>query len=190
MFILGSASPRRKAILESANFIFETVPNGFDESSVSFDVDVEKFVETLAVGKAKYLLNKYQDKVILSADTVVEVDGKILGKPVDEADAEKMLYMLSDRSHNVFTGVCIISSEKVISFVESATVNFNKLSSLDIKQYVQTNEPMDKAGAYAIQGIGSKFIKSYEGDFHTIMGLPLKIVIEKLKAFEIYPNIK
>ena len=190
MLILGSGSARRKELLESASIEFKIVPNGFDESQVKFDVDVDEYVKKLAEKKANSLLEKYPNSVILTADTIVEIDGEVLGKPKDKLDATRMLELLNGKKHHVCTGVCIRSKDKVELFVECAQVEFNKLSSLDIESYVQTGEPMDKAGAYAIQGIGAKFIKRYDGDFHTIMGLPLKTVLEKLKDFGIHPNIK
>lgn len=188
MLILGSGSPRRKELLESASIEFQIVPSGFDESQVAFEGDVAAFVKKLAISKADFLFEKYPENVILTADSVVEINGVILGKPVDESDAVRMLELLSNKQHNVYTGVCIIAKDKIELFVESSQVVFNKLSILDIESYVQTKEPMDKAGSYAIQGLGAKLIKQYEGDFHTIMGLPLKVVLEKLKYFDIYPK--
>ncbi|ABX81974.1 Maf family protein [Acholeplasma laidlawii] len=190
MLILGSGSARRKELLESASIDFLLVPSDYNESQVAFEGDTLKYVETIAENKAKALLHKYPLDVILTADTVVEVDGEILGKPKDIEDAQKMLQLLNDKTHHVYTGVCIVSKDKKEVFVESASVTFNKLSTLDIESYIQTKEPMDKAGAYAIQGIGAKLIKQYDGDFHTIMGLPLKLVLEKLKDFNIVPKLK
>lgn len=190
MLILGSSSARRKELLESASIAFELVPNGFDESSVIYNDDPEDYCQTLALKKAEYFLDKYPNKVILTADTIVEIDGDILGKPKDAFEAIEMLNRLNDKRHRVYTGVCIVSGNQSDVFFESASVTFKKISSLDIESYVKTKEPMDKAGAYAIQGIGSKFIEAYEGDFHTIMGLPLKTVLKKLEAFGIYPNLK
>lgn len=190
MLILGSGSARRKELLESASIDFQLVPNGFDESQIAFDGNATEYVEQLALSKAEFLLDKFDDKVILTADTIVEIDGEILGKPKDEIEAISMLERLNDKQHNVYTAVCIMSKDKKEVFSECAKVVFNKLSTLDIESYVQTKEPMDKAGAYAIQGIGAKLIKHYDGDFHTIMGLPLKSVLEKLKGFDIYPNLK
>lgn len=190
MLILGSGSARRKELLESASIDFLLVPSDYDESQVAFEGDTLKYVETIAENKANALLDKYPLDVILTADTLVEVDGEILGKPKDIEDAQKMLQLLNDKTHHVYTGVCIVSKDKKEVFVESASVTFNKLSTLDIESYIQTKEPMDKAGAYAIQGIGAKLIKHYDGDFHTIMGLPLKLVLEKLKDFNIVPNLK
>lgn len=189
MLILGSGSARRKELLESASIDFEMVPNGFDESSVAYNDDPEDYCQTLALKKAEYLLDMYPDKVILTADTIVEIEGDILGKPKDEFEAIEMLNRLNDKKHRVYTGVCIVNGSHTDVFVESASVTFKKISSLDIESYVKTKEPMDKAGAYAIQGIGSKFIAEYNGDFHTIMGLPLKTVLKKLETFGIYPKL-
>jgi septum formation protein len=190
MLILGSGSARRKELLESASIDFEMVPNGFDESSIAYNDDPEDYCQTLALKKAEFLLDMYPDKIILTADTIVEIEGDILGKPKDEFEAIEMLNRLNDKRHRVYTGVCIVSGRQSDVFVESASVTFKKISSLDIESYVKTKEPMDKSGAYAIQGIGSKFIEEYNGDFHTIMGLPLKTVLKKLEAFGIYPKLK
>lgn len=190
MLILGSKSARRKELLESASIDFELISSDFDETHIAFDGDVTSYVEEVAKQKAQNLLEKYPNRVILTADTMVELDGKLLGKPTDEAHAKAMLEQLSGKTHNVCTGVCILKDNQIEVFSECAKVTFNKLSSLDIETYIITGEPMDKAGAYAIQGEGAKLIKEYHGDFHTIMGLPLKSLLEKLKIFGIYPNIK
>ncbi|WP_025724948.1 Maf family protein [Acholeplasma granularum] len=183
MLILGSASPRRKELLESAGIDFRLIPSDFDESSIEVTKDVEGYVKVVAQAKAYSLLKLYPNHTILTADTIVTIDNIVLGKPKDFDEAVSMLERLSGKTHKVYTAVCIINDEKEELFVESASVTFKKLSLFDIKMYCQTNEPMDKAGAYAIQGEGSKFIDKYEGDFHTIMGLPLKEVINKLNKF-------
>lgn len=186
MLILGSTSPRRKQLLESAGVVFVSVSPEFDESNIKIgNSKADAFVIELAKRKAESLVSKYPDDVILAADTVVVIDDEVLGKPNDESEAMRMLRKLDGKKHFVYTGVCIIYKDKIDSFMETAAVYFNHLSEDDIKTYVQTKEPMDKAGAYAIQGIGSQFIEKYEGDFHTIMGLPLKAVLSKLKKYPI-----
>ncbi len=186
MLILGSTSPRRKQLLESAGIAFVSVSPLFDESNIKIEHNkVDEFVKELAKRKAESLSNKYPDDVVLAADTIVVIGNEILGKPKDESDAVAMLNKLNGKKHFVYTGVAISYKNEIDVFAESAAVYFNQMSEQDIAEYVQTNEPMDKAGAYAIQGIGSKFIKKYEGDFHTIMGLPLKVVLSKLKKYPI-----
>src|SRR5690606_16839704 len=181
MLILGSQSPRRKELLESAGLIFNTVKPLFDEDSLPYEGDPSEYVKELAKAKAHSLVSTYPKDVILTADTIVVVDHEILGKPKDEEDAFRMLSLLNDKMHTVYTAVCIKYMDKEEVFLEEADVEFNKMSELDIRSYIQTGESLDKAGAYAIQGIGSKFIKHYEGDFHTIMGLPLKALLTRLK---------
>ena len=185
MLILGSQSPRRKELLESAGLIFNTVKPLFDEDSLPYEGDPSEYVKELAKAKAHSLVSTYPKDVILTADTIVVVDHEILGKPKDEEDAFRMLSLLNDKMHTVYTAVCIKYMDKEEVFLEEADVEFNKMSELDIRSYIQTGESLDKAGAYAIQGIGSKFIKHYEGDFHTIMGLPLKVLLTRLKNYPI-----
>lgn len=185
MLILGSTSPRRRELLESASFKFKIIAPNFDESSIEYNGNPEVFVSTLAYKKAESLVLSFKDDVILTADTIVVVDNEVLGKPKDHNDAAKMLKKLSQKTHQVYTAVCIIGQGITTSFVDVSHVEFKKISDLDIEAYIETNEPMDKAGGYAIQGGGSKFILGYQGDFHTIMGLPLKDVIEALKKYQL-----
>lgn len=184
MLILASTSPRRIELLESAGLQFKTVSPKFDENTISTsDIAVEDYVQLLAKSKADSLINEFREDIIIAADTIVAINNEILNKPIDKQDAFKMLKKLSNKKHNVLTAVCIYSQNKTEVFYEKSTVHFNKITDEEIEAYIETGEPMDKAGAYAIQGIGSKFIKKFEGDFHTIMGLPLKEVLEKLKHY-------
>ncbi len=189
MLILGSTSPRRKELLESAGFKFKVVSPVFDESSIAYQGNPVDYVSTLALKKAESLKQMYPGDVILTADTIVVLDNEVLGKPLDHNDAKSMLKKLSNNLHQVYTAVSIIINDVTEVFVDVASVEFNKISDLDIESYILTNEPMDKAGAYAIQGGGAKFILGYQGDFHTIMGLPLKKVIETLKKYQIDPVV-
>ncbi|WP_162163872.1 Maf family protein [Acholeplasma hippikon] len=182
MLILASTSPRRIELVQSAGLDFITASPKFNEKEISTkDIAVEEYVQLLSKNKALSLVNDYKNDVILAADTIVVYNNEILNKPIDEEDAFRMLKKLNGKKHSVLTGVCIIKGDLIESFYERSEVTFNKMTDEEIYAYIETKEPMDKAGAYAIQGIGSKFVKSYDGDFHTIMGLPLKEVLKKLK---------
>lgn len=182
MLILASQSPRRKALLESKNIIFETIPSMLDESSIPIESPIE-YVKTLARLKAKSILEHYPNDVILGADTIVLLDQSILGKPKDEHDAILMLKMLRGKRHHVYTAVSIMSKEKEETWLSYAEVQFKDVTDQEILAYVKTKDPLDKAGSYGIQGLGSFLVASYYGNYHAIMGLPLDEVVEKLKLF-------
>ncbi|MFU8793030.1 MAG: Maf family protein [Acholeplasmataceae bacterium] len=182
MLILASQSPRRKALLESKNIEFKTVPSAFDEASVLANSPIE-YVKTLARLKAKSILEHYPNDVILGADTIVLLDQTILGKPKDEHDAFLMLKMLRGKRHLVYTAVSIMNKDKEETWLSYAEVQFKDVSDQDILSYVKTKEPLDKAGSYGIQGLGSFLVASYYGNYHAIMGLPIDEVVEKLKQF-------
>ncbi len=179
--VLASASPRRKMILENAGFDVTVRVSEADET-LPDGISPEKAVEYLAKVKAN-AVEKNKDELIIAADTVVVLDGKILGKPGDENEARKMLSSLSGRRHTVFTGVCIIYNEKEEIFSDRTEVEFYFLSDEEISEYIKTGEPMDKAGAYGIQGRGSLFVKGIEGDFFNVMGLPVALINRKLRDF-------
>lgn len=183
MLILASNSPRRKEILERMQYSFICAPVEVDES---FDasVDSSKVAEMLALRKAKAGLLEHPDDTIIGSDTVVVIDNQILLKPKDADDAYNMLLKLSGRTHQVYTGVAICNKEKTVSFAESASVTFDNISDVEIYDYISTLEPMDKAGAYAVQGIGCKFIKEIKGDYYTVMGLPANKVYRALEGME------
>lgn len=179
---LASASPRRKEILEMMKLDF-TVSVADADEQIGADVDMESVGEILATRKAHALREKLlgegafdSDTVIIAADTLVYVGNMPLGKPRDEADALRMLSLLSDRGHTVCTGTCIIYGEKSISSSDLSNVYFGEISPSEAKAYVATGEPLDKAGAYAIQGIGASFVRYIEGDFFSVMGLSPKTV--------------
>ena len=174
--ILASNSPRRKELLEKHNIEFVVVPSQIDEE-VDLSLTPYENVMNLAKQKALDVYKKHQTQSILAADTIVVLDNKILGKPVDEMDAFKMLQSLSGKYHEVVTGVAYISNGIVKCDYCISKVTFKQLTDSDINWYISTKEPMDKAGSYAIQGLGSKFIESYEGEFDNIVGLPMKLVL-------------
>ncbi len=181
--ILASGSPRRKELLEMAGFDFEVVKSGADETLPRGmrPADAVKYLSKL---KAFDVLDmKGSGYTVLGSDTVVSIDDKILGKPKDEDDAKSMLEMLSGKTHSVYTGVTICSNEKSETFSVRSDVTFFDLTKEEIENYIKTKEPMDKAGAYGIQGKGSLLVKSVSGDFFNIVGLPISLVYRRLKAF-------
>ncbi|MDE6599479.1 MAG: Maf family protein [Oscillospiraceae bacterium] len=180
--ILASASPRRKELLGYIVPRFEIIPADVDEI-LPKEIPAEKSAEFLAVKKAEHISAQYPESVVIGSDTVVIVDGEILGKPADEADAYRMLKKLSGKVHTVVTGVCISQGEKKKSFSEATRVEFYSLSEEEIRDYIATGDPMDKAGAYGIQGEGCVLIKGIEGDFFTVMGLPAARLKRELAEF-------
>lgn len=184
MIILASSSPRRSKLLKDAGLTFKIVSSDIEEV---YDETLEpkEIAMYLAELKAKHIAKDYPNDVVIGADTIVVYDQKILGKPKDEDDAMHMLSMLSNQCHEVYTGVSLIKNNQIETFVSQTRVCMKPLSKLEIEAYIKTGEPMDKAGAYGIQGDGGALVERYDGDFFTIMGLPLKEVLNRLKNFEI-----
>ncbi len=186
--ILASASPRRKELLARLCDSFDIVVSNADEE---LDSTVEPCdgVEILAIRKGREVADRVgEDAIVISSDTLVEIDGIPLGKPVDEEDAHRMLRLLSGRYHNVHTGVAVHYGGRVFSGRDSARVKFYELSDEDIREYIKGGEPMDKAGSYAIQGEGGKFIEGYEGGFDTIMGLSVSLTEKLIRTAEDFKN--
>lgn len=182
--ILASGSPRRKELLGKLYREFDIITSDVDES-LPIGMHPRQGVELLAIRKGEPIAALYTDAVVISSDTLVEINGVPLGKPVSREDAYGMLSMLSGEYHNVHTGIAVHKDGNSYSGVASARVKFKPLSDAEIWEYIDTNEPMDKAGAYAIQGIGGKFIEGYDGDFDTIMGLSVSLTKELIeKALE------
>ncbi len=179
--ILASQSPRRKYLLEQAGLTFSIIPSDFDESSVTMS-DPDSYVRTLAEAKAVDISQKHPDSWVLGADTIVLIDNKILGKPGSENEARDMLKRLSGKIHQVLTGYCICCKNKDTLFSETVKtkVHFKSLSNAEIEWYIQTGEPLDKAGAYAIQGIGTFLVKRINGSYTNVVGLPVCEVLEFL----------
>jgi septum formation protein len=177
--ILASASPRRAEILRTVGWPFDPLPVDIDETRRAGEQAVE-YVKRLAREKAEAAAARVPSSIIIAADTTVTIDDHILEKPADEADAERMLHLLSDRWHSVMTGLAIINCESSRTMVahEKTEVKFAAMSDEEIAWYVKTGEPMDKAGAYAIQGLGARFIEEIKGDFFNVMGLPIRLVYE------------
>jgi septum formation protein len=172
LLILASASPRREELLRLITTDFEIVPADTDETLPPGTLP-DAAVRLLALRKAREVFAKRPRDVVIGADTVVVIDGDILGKPVDEADAVRMLLRLSGRTHVVKTGVCVLAPGFEHIFVESTDVEFRKITLPEAKAYAATGEPLDKAGAYAVQGGAARFALRIDGDYNNIVGLPL-----------------
>lgn len=183
-FIVASASPRRRELLENIGFRFEIIPSDADESCEE-KLSPEELVKELAKRKAESVFRKNTDSVVLGCDTVVEYGGTVLGKPSDRKEAAKMLKLLSGKVHNVHTGVYIVDKEKSVSFVNTVKVEFYELSDELIESYVATGESDDKAGAYGIQGLGSVLVKKISGDYFSVVGLPLSQTARALTEFSV-----
>ena len=178
--ILASASPRRKELLKTAGIEFEICVSDADESipEGTLPVDAAKITATK---KALAVAESHKDAVVIGADTIVVANGMILGKPKDKADAEAMLTMLSGIEHKVITGVCLVNCGEINSFAQVSKVKFYDLTAEEIRAYVATNEPMDKAGSYGIQGKGCTLVEKIDGDYFNIVGLPVARVAREIK---------
>jgi septum formation protein len=176
--ILASQSPRRQELLKLIGIPHEVMPANLDESYLDGETPVAH-VERLARAKASTII--VPDAVVIGSDTIVVVDGKVLGKPVDDADAERMLRVLSGRAHVVMTAVAVAWKGSVQASVEEVSVTFHALTDAAIRSYVATREPMDKAGAYGIQGYGATLVKRVDGDYFAVMGLPLQRMVRVME---------
>ncbi|MBO9684898.1 MAG: septum formation protein Maf [Flavisolibacter sp.] len=182
--ILASQSPRRKQLLEWAEIDFEIVVANTDESFPE-NLSIEDVAIHIATEKAKAVQKKAAEKIIVAADTIVVLNGEIIGKPVDRTDAVQILNKLSGSHHKVITGVTILQNEKQVSFADTTDVEFHTLTQNQIEFYVDKYKPYDKAGAYAIQEwVGVVGIKCINGDFYNVMGLPVSRVVQALKNFK------
>ena len=176
VLVLASASPRRADLLREAGILFRVAPAHIDEA-VRVGESPEAYVERLAREKAEAVHTASPGAFVLGADTTVVVDDTILGKPVDGAEAARMLELLAGRSHRVLTGVALLGpADFTRAAVVSTNVTFSRLSDADIAWYVGTGEPLDKAGAYAIQGGASRFVERIDGSFSNVVGLPMEVV--------------
>jgi septum formation protein len=173
--ILASASPRRQELLRNAGIQFAVRPAEIEELPLANELPLA-FAHRMAREKARAVSESCSANVILAADTVVAVGDEILGKPQDENDAARMLRLLAGRTHSVITGVCVLGEDFEDVRSETTTVQFSPLSEDEIRDYVRTGEPMDKAGAYAIQGRASRWISKIEGDYYNVVGLPVDLV--------------
>ncbi len=180
--ILASASPRRKELMTLAGYDFDVVCADIDEV-VPQNAEPTEVVMSLALQKARAVERENPDAIVVGSDTVVALDGKILGKPHSKQEAVDMLCSLSGRCHNVYTGVAIIKGEKEKAFFDKTEVEFYRLSVEEAESYVATGEPMDKAGAYGIQGKGALLVKGIVGDYFNVMGLPIAKLYREMKDF-------
>jgi len=179
MLILASSSPRRRELLTEAGIAFTVESIPIDESHRPVESPTA-FTQRLAREKAEAVFAHHPQATVLGADTIVVCDAEILGKPVDAQDATRMLRLLSNREHQVITGVAIITPQGTRTQADTTTVTMRKISEEEIQSYIATGEPMDKAGAYAIQGGAAPFITSIEGDYTNVVGLPIALVKQML----------
>lgn len=181
--ILASQSPRRYELLKKANIPFTVISKSIEEK-MDMHLPLEQRLERLAFQKAEAVFQDYPDSLVLGADTIVYLKGRVLQKPIDIEDASSMLHALSHHRHEVYSAVCLLSRHQTISFVEKTIVYFKELDENTIQEYLRSQEWVDKAGAYAIQGKAGAFVDHIEGDLDNVIGLPVHTVIEKLKLFK------
>ena len=181
--VLASGSPRRCELLSNLGLTFETDVSNEDEH---FSGTPAETVGYLCRMKAEAVARRHENSLVLGSDTVVAVDGLVLGKPKDRADAERMLKMLSGRWHSVFTGVCVVNTKtgKTVSRVEETMVHFVPVDAESLSAYLDTKEPYDKAGAYAIQGMAGAFIDRIEGSYSNVVGLPMHVAAQLIQEAE------
>ncbi|MFH1703795.1 MAG: Maf family protein [Nitrospirota bacterium] len=184
--ILASASPRRKEILRKTGLNFSICTSDYKED-INLSLKPRALAKFLSHKKAETVAHKYKNAIIIAADTFIVFKNRLLGKPHTDKEAEKMLNMLNGKAHSVITGFTIMdtASKKILSRSVETKVYFKKLGRKEINAYVRSKEPLDKAGAYAIQGLGSVFIERIDGDFLNVVGLPLLALTESLKKFGI-----
>ena len=189
LFVLASKSPRRKELLKNIGIDAEIMPANVDEDSL-MGLPPEKMVTELALLKAADVARSFKgDVYVIGADTCVCFDGEVFGKPENDSDAAKMLKKLSGKTHEVYTGYCVIECKSGMSVAkcEKTLVTFRNLSDEEITAYIKTREPMDKAGAYGIQQKGSKFVEKIDGDYFNVVGLPVCAMVKLMqKEFGIY----
>jgi septum formation protein len=181
--ILASASPRRAELLRNAGISFTVEPAHIPEQPLPGEPPLQ-YAQRLARDKARAVYARHSDDVVLGADTVVVVDEHLLEKPQDATDAARMLSLLSVRAHQVITGVCLVAKGYEKTEAETTEVRFSVLSESEIANYVQTGEPMDKAGAYAIQGMASRWVERIDGCYFNVVGLPVPSLYRMLRTLE------
>ena len=180
--ILASGSPRRKELLSTLNIPFDIITADIDETIVEGKPLVDE-IERLSFAKALAVFKEHKDQIVIGSDTIVSLDGKHLGKPHSKEEAFDMLKGLQGNMHEVITAVTILSKKSSETFSVVSKVQFYPMSDEEIKTYIDTNEPLDKAGAYAIQGLGAKYVKGIIGDYYAIMGLPVAELYHRLVKY-------
>jgi septum formation protein len=185
--ILASASPRRKELLEKIGLKFEVEPSNYAEDMRS-GLSPDELVRSISLEKAKAVAGRHKNTVVIAADTFIVFRGKIMGKPSTESEAREMLMRLRGKPHLVITGFTIldVDNNKVLTKSVETVVHIKNLTPEEIDAYVKSKEPLGKAGAYAIQGLGSVIVERIEGDYFNVMGLPLSALVEALKGFGIH----
>jgi septum formation protein len=178
--VLASGSPRRRQLLQLIGIEHDVVPSNIDETMRPRETP-RRHAERLAREKASVIAKREPDRITIGADTIVVINRKVLGKPADAEDARRMLSMLSGREHTVITAVAVARGRKLRSAVEEVRVKFRRLREDEIDAYIATGEPMDKAGAYGIQGYGATIVECVDGDYFAVMGLPLARLVTLLK---------
>jgi len=184
--ILASASPRRVELLEKIGLKFEVEPSNYEEDMHS-ELEPHEFARKISLEKAEAVASKHKNAIVIAADTIIVFGSKILGKPHTENEARKMLETINGKSHSVITGFSIIDTgkNKTLSKSVETKIHIRKLTLAEIDAYVKSKEPLDKAGAYAIQGLGAVIVEKIEGDYFNVVGLPLSALTEALKEFGI-----
>ncbi|MBA3789205.1 septum formation inhibitor Maf [Patescibacteria group bacterium] len=185
--ILASTSPRRKELLSKTGLNFETQDSAYEED-MTLNLEPGELAKYLSKGKAQAVADKNRDAVVIGADTFITFEEKVLGKPHTPEKARETLQMLRGKSHTILTGFTIIENEKVVSNVVETKVHFRQLTDKEIDTYVASGEPLDKAGAYAIQGLGSELVDRIEGDYSNVVGLPVDDVMRVLEEFGVSPS--
>ena len=180
--ILASNSPRRKELLKDIGYSFEVIPSNINEN-IDPNNSIQSEIEKLSFNKAMSVFKDNKDAIVIGSDTVVILNNKIYGKPKDNEDAKRILQELRNNTHIVLTAVSIISSKKSETFSVSTEVEFGDITDKEIDKYISEENVLDKAGAYAIQDLAKKFIKSINGDYFTIMGLPVYELYRRLKEY-------
>jgi len=182
--ILASASPRRRELLEGIGLKFRVEPSNYAEARKAH-LRPDELARSISLEKAKIVASHHQNALVIAADTFIVFEGKILGKPDTETEARRMLETISGKSHSVITGFTIIDTEnnKALSRSVETKVYMKKMTPGEIDDYVKSKEPLDKAGGYAIQGLGSVIVEKIEGDYFNVIGLPLNALAESLKEF-------
>ncbi len=184
MFTLASKSPRRVELLKEFFPDIKVIPSEIDESAISSKKPAN-LVMRLSQAKGRDVIKRYGEKNVIAADTVVVLENEILGKPKNKDNAKSMLGKLSGKTHTVITGVSVFVNNLCFSFYEETEVEFYPLSEKEINWYVNTGEPLDKAGGYGIQGLGKIFIKSIKGDYFNVMGFPISKFFYYLKKYKV-----
>ncbi|MDM5298946.1 Maf family protein [Bacillus pumilus] len=184
--ILASQSPRRKELLDLAGFSYDIQASQLKEE-INRNLSPAENVQWLAEQKANDIQKKHPKAVVIGADTIVAIDGKCLGKPKDQTEASSMLQLLSGKTHQVLTGVTIQSENRIETFYEMTDVTFWTLTQNEINRYIDSGEPFDKAGSYGIQGKGALFVQKINGDYFSVVGLPIAKTVKVLETFGITP---